>query len=525
MASTSTLRASSSSTPSIPQTSTYDVFLSSGADTHYNFTHHLYKALGSRGVLTFRNDNLMRGEAIAPEILKAIEGSRSSVIVFSKNYAHSRWCLDELVKIMERQKDLGHAVFPIFYHVDPSHVHKQEGSFGAAFAGYEENWKDKIPRWRMTLTEAANLSGWHLGKKRYESDQIRQIVDNIFRQLRFDVGANLVGMDSRVKEMILRLNMESSDVRIVGIYGVGGIGSLFFKKTILQWESEWYKSERGEMKIHNVLKRSYDGPNKWSRLWDPRDFERALTYEGIEGVETKSFDLSKLKRNSNVLAKMTRLRANSSMTLEPVYGISPNGQFKRTINSWARGEFLGSGSFGIVYEGYTDDGFFFAVKEVSLLDQGGKGKQSIYQLEQEISLLSQLEHENIVRYYGTNKDDSKLYIFLELVTKVSLLSLYQKYHLQESQASVYTKQILNGLKYLHEQNVVHSHQDVELICMNYTIPGCIACLLREYRFTLLWKFSLLQCFQIEILNLIGECSCCHLLFRVIDDFIFCFTVL
>nr|CAN74761.1 hypothetical protein VITISV_011402 [Vitis vinifera] len=129
----------------------------------------------------------------------------------------------------------------------------------------------------------------------------------------------------------------------------------------------------------------------------------------------------------------------------------------------------------------TCDGFFFAVKEVSLLDQGSQGKQSIYQLEQEISLLSQFEHENIVRYYGTDKlhcamtraleqllfsllsdswvllatDDSKLYIFLELVTKGSLLSLYQKYDLRESQASAYTRQILNGLKYLHEQNVVH----------------------------------------------------------------------
>ncbi|RVW60550.1 Mitogen-activated protein kinase kinase kinase 1 [Vitis vinifera] len=51
----------------------------------------------------------------------------------------------------------------------------------------------------------------------------------------------------------------------------------------------------------------------------------------------------------------------------------------------------------------TSDGFFFAVKEVSLLDQGSQGKQSIYQLEQEISLLSQFEHENIVRYYGTDK--------------------------------------------------------------------------------------------------------------------------
>ncbi|KAJ9680237.1 hypothetical protein PVL29_019522 [Vitis rotundifolia] len=154
--------ASSSSTPSIPQ-SFHDVFLSfRGEHTRYNFTDHLYSALGRRGIGTFRDAKLRKGEAIAPELLKAIEESRSSVIVFSENYAHSRWCLDELVKIMECQKDQGHAVFPIFYHVDPSHVRKQEGSFGEAFAGYEENWKDKIPRWRTALTEAANLSGWHL---------------------------------------------------------------------------------------------------------------------------------------------------------------------------------------------------------------------------------------------------------------------------------------------------------------------------------------------------------------------------
>ena len=164
MASTSSFRASSSSsTPAIPRTSTYDVFLSfRGEDTRYNFTDHLYSALGRRGIHTFRDDKLRRGEAIAPELLKAIEESRSSVIVFSENYAHSRWCLDELVKIMECQKDPAHVVFPIFYHVDPSHVRKQEGSFGAAFADYEENWKNKIPRWRTALTEAANLSGWHL---------------------------------------------------------------------------------------------------------------------------------------------------------------------------------------------------------------------------------------------------------------------------------------------------------------------------------------------------------------------------
>ncbi|CAN6300901.1 unnamed protein product [Urochloa humidicola] len=110
---------------------------------------------------------------------------------------------------------------------------------------------------------------------------------------------------------------------------------------------------------------------------------------------------------------------------------------------------------GWLYEGISDEGAFFAVKEVSLLDQGSNAQQSILAIEQEIALLSQFEHENIVQYYGTDKEDSKLYIFIELVTQGSLYSLYQKYHLHKSQVPAYTRQILNGLLYLHDRNVVH----------------------------------------------------------------------
>ncbi|KAK3009496.1 hypothetical protein RJ639_013861, partial [Escallonia herrerae] len=156
-----------------------------------------------------------------------------------------------------------------------------------------------------------------------------------------------------------------------------------------------------------------------------------------------------------------------SAIVEPDYCLSPHGQFSRSIKSWQKGDFLGSGSFGTVYEGFTDDGFFFAVKEVSLLDQGSQGKQSIYQLEQEISLLSQFKHENIVQYLGTDKDDGKLYIFLELVTKGSLANLYQKYHLRDSQVSAYTRQILNGLNYLHSRNVIH--RDIK--CANILVDA------------------------------------------------------
>ncbi|GLT84985.1 hypothetical protein SLE2022_031890 [Rubroshorea leprosula] len=158
---------------------------------------------------------------------------------------------------------------------------------------------------------------------------------------------------------------------------------------------------------------------------------------------------------------------SSSTTTEPMSNISPNGRFKRNITCWEKGGLLGSGSFGSVYEGISGDGFFFALKEVSLLDQGSQGRQSIFQLEQEIGLLSQFEHENIVQYYGTDKDESKLYIFLELVTQGSLLKLYQKYDLKDSQVSSYTRQILHGLKYLHDKDVVH--RDIK--CANILVDA------------------------------------------------------
>ncbi|KAF5204860.1 kinase [Thalictrum thalictroides] len=176
---------------------------------------------------------------------------------------------------------------------------------------------------------------------------------------------------------------------------------------------------------------------------------------------------------------------SSSTTTDPMYIISPNVRFRRNIKSWTKGTLLGSGSFGTVYEGFSDDGFFFAVKEVSLLDQGNQAKQSIYQLEQEISLLSQFEHENIVQYLGTEKDEEKLYIFLELVTKGSLAQLYQKYHLHDSQVSAYTRQILHGLAYLHDRDVVH--RDIK--CANILVDANGSVKLADFGLAKATKFN------------------------------------
>ena len=163
MASTSIQRACSSSSASIPRLK-YDVFLSfRGEDTRENFTDHLYTALIERGIHTFRDDEeIERGSEIAPQLLKSIEESRFCVVVFSEGYAHSTWCLDELVKIIECVKENGQTIIPIFYHVDPSDVRKQTGSFEEAFVNLEKQNEEKTKRWRNALRKVGNISGWHL---------------------------------------------------------------------------------------------------------------------------------------------------------------------------------------------------------------------------------------------------------------------------------------------------------------------------------------------------------------------------
>jgi hypothetical protein len=105
---------------------------------------------------------------ISDELLKTIESSMISIIVFSENYASSTWCLDELAKILECKKNGQIWCVPVFYKVDPSEVRNQKGKFGEALAKHEEKFKDdkKVQRWREALHEAANISGWHY-KNRY----------------------------------------------------------------------------------------------------------------------------------------------------------------------------------------------------------------------------------------------------------------------------------------------------------------------------------------------------------------------
>ncbi|XP_052724340.1 disease resistance protein RPV1 isoform X2 [Vigna angularis] len=219
----------------------YDVFLSfRGEDTRVSFVSHLYASLQNAGIIVFKDDeSLPRGDHISYSLLQAIEQSRVFVVVFSRNYAESQWCLNELVSIMQRHRTTGHVVLPVFYGVDPSEVRHQTGEFGKAFQSLSNRTlteESEKQRWMETLREAASISGIVVLNSRNESEAIKSIIENVTRLLdktELFIADNPVGVESRVQDTIQLLDLKrSNDVLLLGMWGMGGIGKTTIAKAI-----------------------------------------------------------------------------------------------------------------------------------------------------------------------------------------------------------------------------------------------------------------------------------------------------
>nr|XP_048319578.1 disease resistance protein Roq1-like [Ziziphus jujuba var. spinosa] len=138
----------------------YEVFLSfRGEDTREGFTRYLYNALCQKHINTYKDDeNLESGHKIS-EIMDTIKESKICIIVFSKDFASSTWCLDEVLWWQRGGNDM----IPIFYGIEPSIVRKQEQSYAESLGKHEQHFKDnmdKMQHWRDALSEVAALSGY-----------------------------------------------------------------------------------------------------------------------------------------------------------------------------------------------------------------------------------------------------------------------------------------------------------------------------------------------------------------------------
>ncbi|POR39138.1 Protein kinase byr2 [Tolypocladium paradoxum] len=132
-------------------------------------------------------------------------------------------------------------------------------------------------------------------------------------------------------------------------------------------------------------------------------------------------------------------------------------------NKWMKGALIGQGSFGSVYLAlHAVTGELLAVKQVEAPAPGANSqsdtrkKSMIDALKREISLLRELRHANIVQYLGCSSSADKLNIFLEYVAGGSVQTMLNSYGaLPEPLVRSFVRQILTGLSYLHNRDIIH----------------------------------------------------------------------
>ncbi|KAK0951360.1 Suppressor of Sensor Kinase (SLN1) [Friedmanniomyces endolithicus] len=136
---------------------------------------------------------------------------------------------------------------------------------------------------------------------------------------------------------------------------------------------------------------------------------------------------------------------------------------------WQQGQFVGGGTFGSVYVAINlDSTQLMAVKEIRLQDPK-MIPQIVSQIRDEMSVLQVLNHPNVVQYFGIEPHRDKVYIFMEYCSGGSLASLLEHGRIEdETVIQVYTLQLLEGLGYLHEANVVHRDIKPENILLDHS---------------------------------------------------------
>ncbi|CAK7337624.1 unnamed protein product [Dovyalis caffra] len=194
----------------------------------------------------------------------------------------------------------------------------------------------------------------------------------------------------------------------------------------------------------------------------PRQRSRSPTGPSSPLSAKLSIESSAARRESNANLEVHPLPlppgAGVPTPSVPVPLTLPKPESTPMKSQWQKGKLIGRGTFGSVYVASNrETGALCAMKEVEMFPDDPKSAECIKQLEQEIKVLSQLKHPNIVQYYGSEIVDDKFYIYLEYVHPGSI-NKYVREHcgaITESVVRNFSRHILSGLAYLHSMKTIH----------------------------------------------------------------------
>lgn len=214
-------------------------------DTATAFTDHLYTALIQAGIQTFK---------------QGIDRNwKVSVIILTEGYALCQSCLEQLNVILKGKEKLDRSILPVFYDVDPSDIRKHKGKIGEALGLHEQSsGKESVERWRQALAEIADFGGMVLQNQAdgHESKFIRKIVNVVTNRISRSglyVAPHLIGIERRTRHINSWMRDGSSDVGLLVVCGMGGIGKTTLAKFI--YMSNFYVFE-GSSCVLNIREAS-----------------------------------------------------------------------------------------------------------------------------------------------------------------------------------------------------------------------------------------------------------------------------